>query len=383
MSNAELLSSSALPMIHRRHNRVPVNKQSRTGKLLLRADAGVRTGTGHVMRCLALAQAWRAHGGDAAFLSHAMPSSLAARLKSEQFEMIELHSESGSLDDANQTAVHAAQQQASWVICDGYVFDAHFQRLVQQFGTPLMIVDDYGSLDGYHCTAVLNQNPRPPENWYEERDDSTKLMLGTSFALLRREFADDAQERTHVRALGQRVLVTLGGSDPDNVSSLVLKALSQIKVPDLEVRIIVGGANPHLRQLIAQAKESPIAAEILADRRDMPELMKWADLVISAGGSTCWELACLGVPHLVVILADNQERIAHQLDGETGLVNLGWFHQLNSESLTLKIDHVLRRSDLREELACRGRKMVDGYGATRVVTYLQDHALKVQQRSQS
>src|SRR5207248_6351287 len=104
----------------------------------------------------------------------------------------------------------------------------------------------------------------------------------------------------------RHVLVTFGGSDPENASALACRALAALDDPGLEARVVVGPSNPHARALAAIAEEGRARIELVTATDKMPELMAWADVAICAGGSTCWELAFLGAPAIVITLADNQ-----------------------------------------------------------------------------
>ena len=146
--------------------------------LLIRADASTQIGTGHVMRCLALARSWQDTLGQPIFAMTTSVPALEERLKSEGMEVIHLAAEPGSLADAKETAALAHQFNASWVVLDGYHFGSEYQKTIKISGLSLLFIDDYGHAEHYYADFVLNQNISADEQWYQHREPCTKLLLG-------------------------------------------------------------------------------------------------------------------------------------------------------------------------------------------------------------
>jgi UDP-2,4-diacetamido-2,4,6-trideoxy-beta-L-altropyranose hydrolase len=218
------------------------------GTLLIRADANLAMGTGHVMRCLALAQAWQDIGGTAAF-AMADPCTWAReRLMKESVEVIGI-SASSTEEDARQTAEIARHQAAVWVVVDGYQFGADYQRTLKSAGFKILFVDDYGHAGCYCADLVLNQNVSADESAYEHREPYTRLLLGPQYCMLRREFNSWRAWRRKIAPSGYRVLVTMGGSDPEGVTERAIAALNSIEDDHLEGTVVVGGGNPRLELL--------------------------------------------------------------------------------------------------------------------------------------
>jgi UDP-2,4-diacetamido-2,4,6-trideoxy-beta-L-altropyranose hydrolase len=278
--------------------------------LIIRADATSEIGTGHVMRCLALAQAWQDNGGKVVFISHCESEALGQRLTAEGFAFISLAKSHPDPFDLNFTLgmVHKLNlpdsKRETWFVVDGYHFDATYQKSIKAAGYKLLWIDDYGHAAHYYADLVLNQNISADPSFYIHREPYTQLLLGTRFVLLRREFKRWQGWHRETPPVGRKVLVTMGGADPDNVTLKAIQALKQLDVPGLEGRIVIGPANPHLA-LLKKAIGGESRLHLLTEVADMPHLMAWADVSISAGGSTCWELAYMGVP-MVMVLSDNQ-----------------------------------------------------------------------------
>lgn len=332
-------------------------------RLLIRADANPRMGTGHVMRCLALAQGWKHTGRDVIFACAEITPALEARLRSEGFAVQPLAPKPGSLDDAEQTARTAANAHAAWIVADGYHFDAAYQRAIKSAGLRLLLVDDYGHCDQYCADIVLNQNLSARTEWYARREPHTRLLLGTRYVLLRGQFRAYRDWQREIPAVARKVLVTLGGADPDNVTGKVIQALCDL---DVEAKIIVGGSNPHTDKLKAESRKLK-AVEVLSDVSNMPEWMAWADVAIAAGGTTSWELAFMGLPGLVLVLADNQREIAMALDREHVSINLGEAGQAAPDTIRSALAQLLQDPARRATMSQRGRQLVDGQGTERVV----------------
>jgi len=145
-------------------------------------------GTGHVMRCLALAQAWQDEGGEVVFASAEITKAIEDRLRAENVKLIALPVTAGTAKDVDLTSAAARECGAKWIVVDGYQFHAAYQRSLQQAGLKVLYVDDNGHLEQYWADLVLNQNAHAAEDLYKNREQKTRLLLGPRYALLRREF---------------------------------------------------------------------------------------------------------------------------------------------------------------------------------------------------
>jgi len=338
--------------------------------LLIRADGNYQIGTGHMMRCLALAQAWQETGGEVHFAFGEGTTTLETRLREEKVALHDITAASGSAADAAQTVAIAERVGSARVAVDGYQFDAAYQQTIEQADLQLLFIDDYGHADYYFADIVLNQNVYAVEGLYENRSQLTRLLLGTRYALLRREFWPWRGWRREITRNARKILVTLGGGDPDNVALEVIRAIRTLDVKDVEVVVIVGNSNPHWQTLHQAAKVPRGRFRLERDVTDMPALMAWADVAISAGGSTCWELAFMGLPALVITLADNQKAVGPGMEARGAAINLGWHRDLPIPKLAASIAGLLADFDQRSDMSRNGQKLVDGFGAARVVQHI-------------
>lgn len=346
-------------------------------KLLIRADASSQIGTGHIMRCLALAQTWQDARGEAIFVMATSAPALEKRLQSEGIKVVHLSVLLGSAEDAKETARTAQQLDASWIVVDGYHFDGKYQQIIKDTGLHLLFIDDYGHADHYYADIVLNQNIYAHEGLYANRKPYTQLLLGTRYALLRREFWQWQGWKRETPTVARRVLVTLGGADPDNVTLKVIQALQQVEAGALEAFVVVGGSNPYYGQLQSAVEGSRFPIRLERNITNMPELMVWADMAVAAGGTTSWELAFMGLPSLILILADNQRASAEKL-GTNGVVdNLGWHENVSTRDIRNSIVRLLAGVNERKHISQKGQELVDGEGSTRVLVELESKILRL------
>jgi len=349
----------------------------RQGYLVIRADCNAQIGSGHAMRCLALGQAWQDEGGQVAFVMAQTAPALQSRLRSEDLEIRQLRVAPGSLEDARETGQLADKLQARWIVADGYQFGAAYQRRLKDYGGRLLLIDDYAHAEHYSADLVLNQNLQAHPDLYPHKEPDTRLLLGTRYTLLRREFLSWHNWQREIPSAATRILVTMGGSDPDNVTLKVLKALNLLDLAPLEVAVIVGAANPYHEELAAEIRHSRHMVRLLKNVNNMPELMAWADSAVTAGGTTRWELAYMGLPGLLIILAENQQAVAEKLAEKGAAVNLGWHAKVSAANIAQDLTRLLKDPVLRAELSQKGRRLVDGHGAARVLMHLKNSRIRL------
>ena len=338
-------------------------------ELVIRADANRQIGTGHLMRCMALAQAWGEAGGEVAFVTARDGRPWLTLLQEEGFETHEVSMSYPAPGDWETLREVLSSVPNAWVILDGYHFDSAYHDLIRGTGHRLLVIDDMGHLDRYAADVILNQNLHATSLRYT-CEPGCRLLLGPQYVLLRQEFLERRGGQREIRPLGGRILVTLGGVDPYNVTSRVLLALQALDREGVEIRAVVGQNNTHSENLKAISNRPAIPIEHIRDPDSMSALMAWADLAISAGGSTGWELAFMGVPSLVLIMSDNQVPIAEGLDAEGVARNLGWHDRLREDELVGAVVSLLGDGEKRARMAQRGQALVDGGGTARVVEFL-------------
>lgn len=343
-------------------------------RLVVRADASARMGIGHLMRCLSLASGWTSRGGRTTFISASDDTQLHYRIRSSGAELVRLEAQYPSAPDLATTVSVLDENPDSWVVLDGYHFDSRYQYEVRSTGARLMIIDDYASSDHYIADLLLNQNIDAKLLRYSH-ETYTQMLLGPQYALLSPRFGQWQDWHKPTPDVARRILITLGGGDPDNQTCKVLRAIRTLKVADLEVLAVVGDTNPHL-----EALEHEVAGtnyyQLRQNVDNMPELMAWADMAVSAGGSTCWELAYMGLPNLILVLAQNQAAIAAGLHQTDISENLGWFQEVDEETISQRVQGLIHNPSRRSEMSRLGRQLVDGRGVDRVIGVLLEFSLQ-------
>jgi UDP-2,4-diacetamido-2,4,6-trideoxy-beta-L-altropyranose hydrolase len=341
--------------------------------LLLRADATAAEGTGHLMRTLALAQAWRDGGGRARWLLAEAPAALAGRIASEGIEVVRVDGEPGSRDDAATLRDALTNEPGARAVVDGLQFDGEFLAGLAPDGDRVLVIDDKGDKGTYPVGWVLNQNAHADRGAYPADADAC-FLLGLRFVLLRREFVPSPPPRI-VPAVARRLLVTFGGADPTGMTRRTLAALRRLPGglrSVLDVRIVVGAANAEAARIEDAAADPALGGRVGVERAvdDMPALMAWADLAVTSGGTTVWELARLGCPALVVETVPVERLLVGGLRAVGLFGHLGPEAELDAQTLADEIASKAEDVAWRTTMSERGMALVDGAGARRVADAL-------------
>ena len=297
--------------------------------VILRADSGLNLGAGHVMRCLTLADALRAAGMEAVFVSRAHAGHVLATICARGHEVVTLADNTGQSygdhpdppahanwlgadwrEDAAATRQVLEDSGAGWLVVDHYALDISWQAEALPAGVSLLVIDDLADRP-HRADVLLDQNfGRKAADYAGLVSTNCALRIGPTHALLRPEFAHlrpRALARREALSRPETLLVTLGGIDRDNVTCCVLNALAQ--TPDaqgLKISVVMGDSAPHLEAVRARAATMPIPTDVVVGVQDMAQRMMKADLCVGAVGSTAWERCAMGLPTLQVVLADNQ-----------------------------------------------------------------------------
>jgi UDP-2,4-diacetamido-2,4,6-trideoxy-beta-L-altropyranose hydrolase len=336
---------------------------------VIRVDASAAAGAGHVMRSLALAQAWQEAGGRPVFAMASGDELFGPRLAREGMGLEKIGAAAGGSADASATATLARTLGARWAVADGYWAAPDYQRALRGEGVRLAMIDDTGEQAPYEADLVVNPNLHATEAMYAGRRPGTDLLLGTRFALLRRELRGRSRSEREVPARVTRVLITLGGSDPAGATEKAMRAVARA-LPEAAARVLVGPANARRDAIVRLAAGLGPDVTVCEPVEDVGDLLEWAELAVSGGGSTCWELAFLGVPFATVVIADNQTAIAKSLAAAGVSVDAGWHADLAEDALGGIVARLASDVAARRRMGEAGRALVDGHGAGRVVERL-------------
>jgi UDP-2,4-diacetamido-2,4,6-trideoxy-beta-L-altropyranose hydrolase len=349
-------------------------------RVAIRVDASSLIGGGHVMRCLALADALAGRGAKVTFVTAAMPEALHDRIGKAGHGLVERPAlpeldrtgpnwHEFPFDDWTQvqdaTATEAGVGQVDWVIIDHYLLDARWHLAARRFADRILVIEDLANRQ-CDCDILVDQTFGRTARDYEGlvRADS-KVLAGADYALLRPEFLRErpaALARRQELPRLRRVLISMGATDPAGITERVLDVARSVSL-GCAFDVVLGAeapSLPRLRQLAAM--DSNIALHVNSDR--MAELMRDADLAIGAAGTTSWERCCLGLPAAVLVLADNQRLIAGNLAAAGAHVAVD---ASDMPALRGAIADLLSSSKARIRMSEKAAEVVDGRGAERVL----------------
>lgn len=343
---------------------------------IFRADASDAIGTGHVMRCLALAQAWRIRGGSALLASANVPTTLAQRFTRAGIAFTRINATRGSSQDAANLVYEAEKAGAAWIVLDGYHFNTDYQRAVKEGGLKLLVIDDKAHLRIYFADIILNQNLHADPAAYAGRAGDARLLLGTRYVLLRPEFTVHRGWRRPIAEVARHVLICVGGADRDGVTPKLIAALSDPQCEGLAVTVVVGAANLHIDALRQHLQRCPRMTTLVHDARDMPALIRSADLAVSSGGTTVWEMSMLGTPMVLGSIADVEVLLTASVANAGMALLVGWFRNVPTCEISSAIVRLAGDFALRQRLSTRAHDLVDGWGVERVVAAMSETARK-------
>ncbi len=313
--------------------------------LVVRADASAEVGSGHLIRCLALAQAFRDCGGETVLVTRGTPPPELAD------HAVRLPAGVSEESEVAQTVALAAERQAAWVAVDGYTLPRGLEEALHQRGLRVLSLDDSGTRRAAYADLVLDQTATTSAY------GDAEVLLGPEFVLLRRELrlASVARERG-----AERVLVTFGGSDPLRLTRPVVERLQERG--GFHIRAVVG---PH-----AEALPPLEGVEVIVSAPSMVPHLVWADLAIGAAGSTTWELAFTGTPSVLVRAAENQRAVVDTATSAGVATAAAPDPAAIVDALAALAADRARASLMAEN----GRRLIDGRGALRVVQILRERA---------
>lgn len=342
-------------------------------KIAVRVDASVRIGTGHFMRCLTLADALKQRGAQTRFISRHLPDHLRSMLsdKGHEFILLEGVQNAGAVDElahAGWLGVSQAQDAADsiralsdeswdWLVVDNYALDFRWESELRRTANRILVVDDIA--DRRHdCDALLDQNfyADMGVRYTDKVPTHCQLLLGPRYALLRDEFRRLHEQVKPRSGSVKRILLFFGGVDADNYTGRAIEALSEIDVPDLHVDVVIGAQHPCHAQIETACAQHGFICHVQTNR--MAELMAAADLAIGGGGSASWERCAMGLPSIIMVLAENQKKAAEDLDAAGVLVNLGDARLLSNAGLSDAIGKLINNAELRSTLSLASLNLV-------------------------
>lgn len=365
--------------------------------ILIRADASLRIGSGHVMRCLTLARQLQLRGAQITFACRELAGNLNQHIIQAGFALLSLPDLPGgepasmsaeTLIDQREDwlAVMAAAGVAAewdWVVVDHYGLDAGWEQLALVHCRQLLALDDLANRP--HVAQLLLDSgfyPDPAQRYGGLLAPATHLLAGPKYALLRPEFAERRLQCVRRQADVSRLLVSFGGVDRFGATAAVLTALTHRDMTGLQLDCVVNSGFAGLDEIERLAAEHAWL-RLHYGTSDMAGLMAAADIFIGAGGGTSWERCCLGMPAIVLTLAANQQPGASSL-AEAGVqLYLGRFEDFQPEQLLDALNLLQHNRYLRQSLSLQASRLLDGRGSERVAARLAPQALTLRRAQEA
>ena len=358
-------------------------------KIAFRCDASIQMGTGHVMRCLTLADALAEQGAECHFICREHAGHLLDMIHQRGHKTygLPLESESQQADKSSPDLAHsnwlgATQQRdaelcrvvldelkPSWLVVDHYALDVRWEKLLRPHSKKLMVIDDLADRQ-HDCDILLDQTfGRDSQDYLQWTPEYCQLLCGASYALLRPEFSQWREYSLERRASGQleHLLINLGGVDKDNLTMQILKMLAACPLPKYcKITVVMGATAPWTQAVQEQATLMPWVTEVKVGVSNMAELMANSDLAIGAAGSTSWERCCLGLPTIMLMLADNQVKAAKALTTADATVNLNFDENFLFKLVSVFEDFIKNKIKLKN-MSISARSITDGMGSKQVL----------------
>ncbi len=305
----------------------------------IRVDASLNIGSGHVMRCLTLANKLRESGAKVQFICCEHSGNKISYIEQQGFKcsLLPIHKEikpysgkgrqiykswlggGGQHQDAEDTIEVLRNTKLDWLIVDHYALDSEWHHIVRPYVNKIMVIDDLADRD-YDCDLLLDQTfQREKADYKSLVAADTTLLIGSKYALLRTEFSEmrsKAIEKRKNFISINHILISMGGADLSNYSSRILCALSNVEWKNgPSITVVLSETSPFYSEVKKLAKDIPLDITVLSEVSNMAELMLKADIAIGACGATSWERASLGLPSMLIQVAENQEFAMKKLVG--------------------------------------------------------------------
>lgn len=350
-------------------------------RVVFRASASSQLGSGHIMRCVTLAEALcKDEDTIVEFVTQKYQENLDSFIVKKGFIVHSIdvaikskeEAESDIFEqenDANDTINAIKNNEIDWIIIDHYSIDYIWQEKLRPYTNKIMVIDDLANRK-HNCDLLLDQNYVKNKMRYEDLvfPDTIKL-LGPRYALLRKEFQFFSKKIKKNTIKVKKIFIFFGGSDLNNLTSKVLKVLSKPDFKYLDLDVVIGSLNPHkleIENLVAAHSN----AELYIQVENLASLMNQADIALCAGGSSTWERMSAGLPSIVVTVADNQNIVTNELYKEGYIKWLGNSDKVNEKIILKALKYSIQNPQQLELQSQKCKTLVDGLGAERVSNLL-------------
>lgn len=336
---------------------------------VFRADASVSLGIGHVMRCSTLARGLVAAGWRTAFACSAETVEIHPSLAASEHDIAPLKGD----DDEIAVLRQRWPRGCDLLVVDHYRLGAAFETVARGWARRIMAIDDLADRP-HDCDVLLDTALGRESKAYEALvPGHCRVLLGPRYALLRSQFAAaraGALARRGAARPVRRILVSLGGTDPTDVTAKVVEGIGRSGI-EAEIDVVMGLKAARRGDIERAWGQFPQPIRLLRDVTDMARLMVEADMAVGAGGSTTWERCCLGLPTVVVTLAPNQMVQAKALMDHNAALCLGWHEDVEVGAVAEAVRRLGAATEERSRLSVSSASLCDGEGVGRVAAAIE------------
>jgi UDP-2,4-diacetamido-2,4,6-trideoxy-beta-L-altropyranose hydrolase len=364
-------------------------------RIAFRTDSSAVIGSGHVMRCLALAEEMKTVGANIRFVCREHPGNLIDLIEARpDIDVQRLPARPRSIkkpgliksnelahsewlgadwqDDATQTAeaISSISEPVDWLVVDHYAIDARWETTLRPLAHRIMVIDDLADRS-HNCDVLLDQNLH---HGLDERYDSLisfhcLRLLGPRYALLRPQFREQRAKLRIRDGAVRKLLIFFGGIDASNETSKALHSIEAIDDSNIDVDIILGPTCPHINAVRALTGNIP-RVRLHINPGNVAELMSNADLAIGAVGATTWERCSVGLPSITISTASNQESSARAISDCGLAIYLGNGEAVTVDTIAAAIAELRNNPQRMRTMAAACMALVDGNGTSRVIRAL-------------
>lgn len=357
-----------------------------------RVDASTLMGNGHVMRCLTLAYEFKALGYDIIFYCKSHKGNLNNYIIRQGYQVVELKNITIKIDqyqpetwlgcsqkeDSDETINRLPSQGLDWMVIDHYAIEHDWQVKLRPYCKQILVIDDLANRK-HDCDLLLDQTlGRTYSDYQKKVPPNCAMLLGAQYILLRREFSHLREKAKYQRDKYQNnsstsLLITMGASDPENLSLKAINAMHQLIIQkvQLNVTVVLSSNAKHLQSI----KDESLRFDwltLLIDTEKMPTLMLEADISIGASGSTAWERCSLGLPTLSIVCAENQQLVNQKLSEAKAIISLGEHSSISEEDISYQVMQLLSDKARYIDMSMCAIELCDGLGVKRVVSKMQN-----------
>lgn len=333
-------------------------------RIVFRIDASWKIGLGHLVRSLALAEGMKDAGINSLFVLTSR-SAYVTRKILKAGHNVKIIRRDGILNDAKQTKECVETFGASALIIDLRHTNNIYLNFLKKTCLLVVLVDDFGNL--HPASGILINYNVGAEKYRGVRDSKVKYLLGPQYFMLRKEFQSRVGKNNAKNNLN-RILITMGGSDPNNFTERILELLRHIKqASDVKVSVVVGPLYRKKKRLVNRITKANGNIRLLFSAEKMSNELSKSDLVITSGGITKYEVAALGVPAVIIPPSEKQVENFKKFEKRGSCICLEQEELKNTRKLGEIMERFESDPSFSKKMSKKGRKLVDGKGVERLI----------------